>query len=90
MAALAELRRVIKPGETLHLVEHGQGPTPSVVKWQKRIDPFQKRLLDGCHASRDHPALLEAAGFEIVWHDAAYAKGPKPWSYFHIGVATNP
>lgn len=90
LAALAELRRVIKPGGTLHFCEHGLGPSLKMQKLQYRIDPFQKRLFDGCHVSRDHPALLEEAGFEIEWHDADFAEGPKPWSYFHVGKAINP
>ncbi len=89
-AALAELRRVIKPGGALHFVEHGRAQSESVQRWQHRIDPVQRRLFDGCHVSRDHPRLIESAGFEMDWSDAGYADGPKPWSYFHIGRAINP
>lgn len=90
MVALAELRRVIKPGGGLHFLEHGAGPTENMRTWQHRIDPVQKRLFDGCHVSRDHPTLLTDAGFEIDWVDQGYAEGPKPWSYFHIGRVINP
>lgn len=88
--ALAELRRVVRPGGRLHFLEHGRGPTERMRSIQHRIDPVQKRLFDGCHVSRDHPTLIADAGFEIEWVDEAYAEGPKPWSYFHIGQATNP
>ncbi len=90
VAALAELRRVIEPGGALHFVEHGKAPTDSMVKWQKRIDPVQRRLADGCHLSRDISGLIEDAGFEIEWTEAEYADATSPWSYFHIGVAKNP
>ena len=89
-AALGELRRVLKPGGTLHFLEHGKAPSDRVEKWQHRIDPFQRRIADGCHVSRDHPALIEAAGFDIERVTAGYAKGPKPWSYFYVGKAINP
>ncbi|NNE74648.1 MAG: class I SAM-dependent methyltransferase [Acidimicrobiales bacterium] len=89
MRALHELRRVIKPDGALHFLEHGVAPEPSIRKWQGRIDPVQKRLFDGCHVSRDHPALLEAAGFTLDWVEHRYAEGPKPWSYFYVGRALN-
>jgi ubiquinone/menaquinone biosynthesis C-methylase UbiE len=90
MVALSELRRVIKPGGWLHFLEHGLADDESIKKWQYRIDPFQKRLGGGCHLSRDHAALLESAGFQVVWVEREFAKGPKPWSYFHVGRALNP
>jgi len=90
LTALAELRRVIKPGGALHFVEHGLADTASMQKWQYRIDPVQKRLFGGCHVSRDHGSLMEQAGFEIDWVERDYADGPKAWSFFHIGRAINP
>ncbi len=88
--ALAELRRVIKPGGAVHFVEHGLADDPSMQKWQFRIDPVQKRLFGGCHVSRDHGKLLTEAGFEIDWIEREYASGPKAWSFYHLGRAVNP
>lgn len=89
-AALGELRRVIKPGGSLHFLEHGHAPDAKVQGWQERMEPAQKKLAGGCHLTRDIPTLIEAAGFDIDWLDTGYAKGPKPMSWYFVGRATNP
>jgi ubiquinone/menaquinone biosynthesis C-methylase UbiE len=89
-AALAELRRVLKPGGELHFLEHGLSPDEKVRTWQRRIEPVQKRVADGCHLTRDPVALVAAAGFEVIRHDSRYAKGPKPWTWMTSGVAISP
>lgn len=88
--ALGELRRVIRPGGRLHFLEHGHAPTEGVATWQRRIEPVQKRLFDGCHLTRNMGELVTDAGFTIDWIEETFAKGPKPLSYFYLGVATNP
>lgn len=85
--ALAELHRVIKPGGRLHFLEHGHAPEPSVATWQRRIEPAQRRLFDGCHLTRNMTELIGDARFEIEWVEETYSKGPKPWSFFYLGQA---
>jgi ubiquinone/menaquinone biosynthesis C-methylase UbiE len=89
-AALAELRRVLRPGAALHLLEHGLAPDPPIARWQHRLDPWQRRLAGGCHLTRDPAALVEAAGFVLERCEQRYARGPKPWSWFTSAVATKP
>jgi SAM-dependent methyltransferase len=88
--ALYEVRRVLRPGGSVHFLEHGLSPDPGVAKWQRRIDPLQRRLADGCHLTRDSPALVERAGFVMRRSEQLYVRGPKPWSWFTIGVAVKP
>ena len=57
--ALAELRRVIKPGGKLHFVEHGAAPDAHVKKWQDRITPIQQRVADGCNLNKPIIELIE-------------------------------
>ena len=89
-AVLAEVARVLVPGGTLHFVEHGRAPDPTVARWQHRLDPLEVRLADGCHLTRAPIELLDVAGYRTVWSDQRYVKGPKPWSYLTVGVAQRP
>ena len=89
-AALAELRRVVRPGGRFHFLEHGRSPDVKVATWQRRLEPVQKRLADGCHLTRDPAALVSEAGFELEQVSSRYASGPKPWVWFTEGVARNP
>jgi ubiquinone/menaquinone biosynthesis C-methylase UbiE len=65
-AALAEARRVLKPGGRFLFCEHGLAPDPGVAKWQRRIEPVWKRLAGGCHLTRPVGATLTAAGLSLT------------------------
>ncbi|QNE16950.1 class I SAM-dependent methyltransferase [Kribbella qitaiheensis] len=89
-AALFELRRVLRPGGTLHFLEHGYAPDESVVRWQHRLEPMNKRLFGGCHLTRRIDDAVRAAGFDIVELDQFYEEGaPKPMGALNLGIATS-
>ncbi|HRL92983.1 MAG TPA: class I SAM-dependent methyltransferase [Pseudomonas sp.] len=87
MAALQEMRRVLKPGGKLLFSEHGLAPDLPVVRWQNRLTPLWKPFSGGCHLNRDIPALIRAGGFNIGQLDSSYLKGPRPMTWVSRGWA---
>ena len=88
VAALREMRRVLKPGGRLLFCEHGRAPDAGVLRWQDRLTPHWKKIAGGCHLNRDVPALLREAGFHCTDLQTMYLPGPRPLTYNYWGQAT--
>jgi ubiquinone/menaquinone biosynthesis C-methylase UbiE len=87
--ALAEARRVLKPGGRLVFCEHGLAPDPEVARWQRRIEPVWKHIAGGCHLTRPVTSAIEAAGFTVTRREAMYVPRTPRWAGWNEwGVAT--
>jgi ubiquinone/menaquinone biosynthesis C-methylase UbiE len=88
VAAIREVRRVLRPGGSLHFVEHGAAPDERVLRWQHRLTPVQRRVAGGCHLDRDIADLLAAGGFRTTDLEVFYEEGaPKVLGATSLGVA---
>jgi ubiquinone/menaquinone biosynthesis C-methylase UbiE len=88
--ALGELRRVLRPGGSLHFAEHGRAPDRRVADWQDRLQPVYGRLAGGCHLTRAVTEELRVAGFLVEDVRSDYLPGPRasrPFGYVSTGHA---
>jgi ubiquinone/menaquinone biosynthesis C-methylase UbiE len=83
--ALAEVRRVLRPGGELRFYEHVVADKRRAAAIQKALDGtgVWPRLLGGCHCSRDTGAAIERAGFAIE-RCRRFAFGPSVFATPHV------
>jgi ubiquinone/menaquinone biosynthesis C-methylase UbiE len=90
-AALAELRRVIKPGGELRFYEHVVSESERVARFQGVADHLWTRVAGGCHLTRDTTGAIEQAGFEIeICRRFAFSPMPGPGLPHILGRARVP
>jgi SAM-dependent methyltransferase len=91
-AALAELRRVIRPGGELRFFEHVVSKDPKRVRIENFLDHIWPHVAGGCHPNRDTGAAIQAAGFEVQNIDRfGFSPGfPVPQIAHILGTARRP
>lgn len=86
--ALREVARVLRPDGQLIFFEHGRCPDRRLRRWQEWTEPLPHWIFEGCHLTRDIPALIAAGGFQIAEMETGYlAPFPRSWTYCFWGVA---
>ena len=63
--ALAEIKRVVRPGGELRFYEHIRSHDPRLARIQQRADRIWPFMGGGCHTARVTDEAIERAGFEI-------------------------
>jgi ubiquinone/menaquinone biosynthesis C-methylase UbiE len=87
VAALREMRRVLKPDGRFIFLEHGLAPDAPIVSWQNRLTLIWPRFTGGCHLNRKIDELITAAGFKISELKTYYLPGPRPMTFTYQGLA---
>ena len=87
VAALSEMKRVLKPEGQVIFVEHGRAPDARVLAWQNRLNPLWNRIGGGCNLNRKIDDLILEAGLRITRMETGYVRGPKPLTYLYRGLA---
>lgn len=87
-AAIAEMRRILRPGGRLLFCEHGRSDVASTARWQDRLTPLWRPIGLGCHLNRDPVALLQEGGFKVTDVERFAVPGvPAIVGFHHIGSA---
>jgi ubiquinone/menaquinone biosynthesis C-methylase UbiE len=91
-AALAEIRRILRPGGSLCFLEHVRADTTALIRAQRALEAtVWPHLFGGCHLSRDTAAAIQRAGFTITRLEEFLLPAARTPVSFHIaGDATAP
>jgi ubiquinone/menaquinone biosynthesis C-methylase UbiE len=64
--ALAEIRRVLKPGGSLLFIEHVRSDSERLARWQDRLARPWAAFASGCQCNRNTLELVEASGMRLA------------------------
>lgn len=91
-AALAEIRRVLRPGGTLAFYEHVRSEKRLLAVVEDLLTPVWQHMAGGCHPNRNTLQAIGAAGFQVLHNERfGFSAGPLSPPIAHIlGRAVSP
>jgi ubiquinone/menaquinone biosynthesis C-methylase UbiE len=90
-AALAEMRRVLKPDARFLFLEHGRSDHPKTARRQDFINPLQRVLGSGCNANRPIDRIVRESGLDIIDLDRFLMPNtPRFLGEMYMGAARKP
>jgi len=88
--ALAEIKRVLRPGGSLLFFEHVRASAPGLAAKQDKRERMWGMISAGCHPNRDTETAIRLAGFDIEGLEHFDIKGSKLVRPHIRGVARKP
>lgn len=89
--ALGQIQRVLRPGGRFLLLEHGLSDDPKIQRWQRRLNPIQRRLAGGCRLDIDVESAVRAEPFRPVEIERFLLDwAPRTHGTMYRGIATKP
>jgi ubiquinone/menaquinone biosynthesis C-methylase UbiE len=86
--ALAEIHRVLRSGGRFVFLEHGLSDDAKVRTWQRRLNPIQRLVGDGCRLDLDVPALVGSQPFaDLAVHRFQMEQVPRTHGTMYRGLA---
>jgi SAM-dependent methyltransferase len=86
--ALREIERVLRADGQLLFIEHLRSDTPTLARWQDRLAGPWQQFAGGCRCNRATLELMDACGFRLDAHPAAWRTMPPIIRPLAIGRAT--
>jgi ubiquinone/menaquinone biosynthesis C-methylase UbiE len=75
-AVLREIGRVLRPDGQLLFIEHVRSESPALARWQDLLARPWQRFAEGCRCNRATLELMDACGFRLDAHPAAWRAMP--------------
>ncbi|MGO9464249.1 MAG: class I SAM-dependent methyltransferase [Isosphaeraceae bacterium] len=86
--AVSEVYRALRPGGQFVFLEHGLSDDPGVRRWQRRLNPIQRLIGDGCRLDVDVDAVIRSQPFRnVALERFLLDKTPRTHGSMYRGVA---